>query len=737
MIGHAAGLYQTEQGIRPDSLAQMEQARCTPGKFGEGALVCPDGGTYSLEPDSSCGVCSVHGRPGALIPGCEIPLSTVSPFEAEMYRQFVNQYNQYWREFFDPIAVRIQVQPERYRVETIILPLIDNSIYTGLAMALGGEPKPLDLPPVSQRNIFTVALKLNKQRLLQEAGWAPPTSELDQRTREEAARRASAENLARLGIAMHNHHDVFGHFPPAAVAQRGQTKFKHPHSWRVAILPFLDQRVLYDQYNFDEPWDSEHNKKLLQQMPAVFRSPDAPADSTSASYFALVGPGTVFDDERGMDIRQIMDGTSNTILLVEAERDIPWTKPEDIPYDPKKPLPKLGEARLVVLCDGSVGRLSETIDEKTARALITRAGGEVIQHEGNVEPVPRRPTRRDDPFGLNQLTHGMLDEREVYEFVTQGLGDRIALHVYDADPLFDFQLVGFLGRMLGSFAAGRPGGMDSEVLLIAPLIASFNTPISVSVPVEDSRIADRFLSRLDTVLAELARRPPEGFFFPIEKDFYALPIGQELAARSFGIQIGPVKLRFFWARIGEAIHIASKPFILEDLAAMWQADDSSASHPTNSADSTGHAMMRIRADHWNRVLPAYRLGWAERHRMACVDNVGRLSSLARLAVAQQQHDDACDIATQTARLAHRLYGVEFFCPEGGSYLAADDGKTVSCSVHGCAVHPRQAAVGRHDGAIDAMLRELSGLTATLTFLEDGLHAVLTIDRAPRTPSASR
>src|SRR5947209_3703483 len=144
MIGHAALLFRTEQSKRPGSLEDLERAGCTPGVFGEGHLSCPDGGGYSLSRDGSFGVCSHHGHAQSLTPCAEIPVARVSGEEADEYRAFLEEYNQYWRTYFDPIAVRIQVTPERYRLETIILPLIDNSIYSGLATALGGKPEELD-----------------------------------------------------------------------------------------------------------------------------------------------------------------------------------------------------------------------------------------------------------------------------------------------------------------------------------------------------------------------------------------------------------------------------------------------------------------------------------------------------------------------------------------------------------------------------------------------------------------
>jgi len=158
---------------------------------------------------------------------------------------------------------------------------------------------------------------------------------------------------------------------------------KTPHSWRVAILPYVEGQAVYNQYKFDEPWDSESNKKLIGQMPATLRDPGADPKSEFSSYFALTGESTVFGPKEGAKIQEILDGTSNTILIVEAKRDIPWTKPEDIAYDPAKPLPKLGGLRPngynTAFADGSVRFISQTIDEMTLRALITRAGGEPVQ----------------------------------------------------------------------------------------------------------------------------------------------------------------------------------------------------------------------------------------------------------------------------------------------------------------------------------------------------------------------
>ncbi|MGE0374571.1 MAG: DUF1559 domain-containing protein [Planctomycetaceae bacterium] len=212
-----------------------------------------------------------------------------------------------------------------------------------------------------------------------------------QQAREAARRTRSMNNLKQIGLAMHNYHDTFGHFPPPVLyGSSGNGKSKHPHSWRVAILPFVDQAALYNLYNFDEPWDSEHNLKIAAQVPAVFRSPNDDSGSTNAAYYVLVGENTAVGDKpepdgnptKGNALSTFTDGTSNTILVVEAKRDIPWTKPEDIPYSADADLPQLGgwtdRGFLAGLADGSVRFISENIGEKTLRALITRNGQEVL-----------------------------------------------------------------------------------------------------------------------------------------------------------------------------------------------------------------------------------------------------------------------------------------------------------------------------------------------------------------------
>jgi hypothetical protein len=155
-------------------------------------------------------------------------------------------------------------------------------------------------------------------------------------------------------------------------------------SWRVAVLPFVEQEALYKQFKLDEPWDSETNKKILDSvpMPRVFQHPTRKAPPGHTFYRVFVGPNTVFEDGKKASILTIKDGTSNTLLIVEAADAVPWTKADELVFDPAGPLPKVGDpakggAFAAALADGSVFTFP-AVDDNTLRALITASGGELV-----------------------------------------------------------------------------------------------------------------------------------------------------------------------------------------------------------------------------------------------------------------------------------------------------------------------------------------------------------------------
>src|SRR6266446_747459 len=151
----------------------------------------------------------------------------------------------------------------------------------------------------------------------------------------------SMNNLRELALALHQYHDTYGGLPPAALRGKDGRPLL---SWRVLILPFLEQGALYQQFHLDEPWDSPHNKALLEKMPRQY-DPVGLGDSTlrdSTFYQVFIGKGTAFETDGLVMPKDFPDGTANTILIIEAGEAVPWTKPAELLYQADRPMPDLG-----------------------------------------------------------------------------------------------------------------------------------------------------------------------------------------------------------------------------------------------------------------------------------------------------------------------------------------------------------------------------------------------------------
>jgi prepilin-type processing-associated H-X9-DG protein len=190
-----------------------------------------------------------------------------------------------------------------------------------------------------------------------------------------AQRNETANNLHRLGIAFHNYRDQHKHFPPAAIYDKDG---KPLLSWRVLLLPNLEEDTLSGEFHLEEPWDSEHNKKLLAKMPKVFAPLAKPAGPGETYIQGLFGKDAFFDPARkkGVTLNDVTDGLSQTLVLVESPSAVPWTKPEDLPFDADKPLPKIGghfpDGFHALFADGHVVLLPDKIDPVILKRLITR-----------------------------------------------------------------------------------------------------------------------------------------------------------------------------------------------------------------------------------------------------------------------------------------------------------------------------------------------------------------------------
>ncbi len=214
-----------------------------------------------------------------------------------------------------------------------------------------------------------------------------------QYSRSAAARSQCKNNLKQIGLALHNYHDVYAMFPQRAVDAEHL-------SWRVAILPYLDYMPLYETYVTTAAWDSEENQPVATKVIASYLCPSAPGNSQHSKYpftaYAIpYGTDTVWQGSAAPTLKDITDGSSNTVAVVEAcGQQIPWAAPRDcsleqIPVgfnlDGNQPGRSEGlfssyhyGGAFVLLCDGSARFLIAETDPTVIKALLTATGGEPV-----------------------------------------------------------------------------------------------------------------------------------------------------------------------------------------------------------------------------------------------------------------------------------------------------------------------------------------------------------------------
>jgi hypothetical protein len=207
-----------------------------------------------------------------------------------------------------------------------------------------------------------------------------------------ADQQQAMNNLRQLSLALLDYHEALHSFPTSVWVN---PETQEQYSWRVAILPFIEQQALYTRILENGAWDSPANQQLAAQMPKAFELPGKPAGPGKTFYQAFAGPRTMFgpmslppgQPSRGNRIFQVTDGTSNTLAIVEGAEAVDWMKPgSDIPFEPGPrgfPVAKLGnhwrgKIFLGAFFDGTVRTIPRTIDPKLLQALITHNGGEVI-----------------------------------------------------------------------------------------------------------------------------------------------------------------------------------------------------------------------------------------------------------------------------------------------------------------------------------------------------------------------
>lgn len=180
-------------------------------------------------------------------------------------------------------------------------------------------------------------------------------------------------SLRQIGLSSHNFVNQHQLFPRNIEDEIGTPML----SWRVAILPYLGEKDLYEKFHLNEAWDSPHNKKLLSEMPSIYGSNSADGKT---NLLGIADTGGIFEPGVEVGFAQIIDGSSNTVLCVapqSADQNRFWTEPSDLTIDQFIDLASGGNM-IVGISDGAVFELNDAMSRADLRHLAIRNDGEVV-----------------------------------------------------------------------------------------------------------------------------------------------------------------------------------------------------------------------------------------------------------------------------------------------------------------------------------------------------------------------
>lgn len=200
--------------------------------------------------------------------------------------------------------------------------------------------------------------------------------------------RQKTNRFRQLLLAFHNFESATKYLTPGP-KHRDEEGRLHL-SWRVYLLPYLGEVELYQKFRLDEPWDSEHNMKLLEKMPDAYKLPSGMQGSTATpkGHTVFAAPSserTIVRPRKATKFGHVTDGASNTILVVELDPkfSVPWTAPQDYEFDPADPVNGLRIAADGTfecgLGDGSSQRIPGSIKSERLLHLFEMNDSQVTQ----------------------------------------------------------------------------------------------------------------------------------------------------------------------------------------------------------------------------------------------------------------------------------------------------------------------------------------------------------------------
>lgn len=203
-----------------------------------------------------------------------------------------------------------------------------------------------------------------------------------------------ANNMKWLGLALRQYDIDHGTLPPAFIPGDDE---KPSHSWRILLLPYLNQQDLYDKYRFDEPWNGPNNSKLAAKMPDVFRCPSCVGNTppTHTNYVACIHKDSVLSGSVPNALSSIDDPTQETMLFSETKtRAVHWMSPFDVPstemyVDIADGIGIHDRGFNAIMADGAAMFLPHTIRQSDFESLVTRSGNEEPV-ELHSHPLPSR-----------------------------------------------------------------------------------------------------------------------------------------------------------------------------------------------------------------------------------------------------------------------------------------------------------------------------------------------------------